>query len=59
MLKEQRESKLLQYENYRSVHSMIESNGVITQLFEEEKPDVVIHLAAQAGLPMVVSSPHF
>ena len=56
-LKEQRESKLLQYKNYRSVHSMIESSGVITQLFEEEKPDVVIHLAAQAGVRYSIDNP--
>ena len=49
-LKERRESFLLQNSSYRSVHKSIETENVLMQLFSEEQPDIVIHLAAQAGV---------
>jgi UDP-glucuronate 4-epimerase len=56
-LKEQRESILLQNASYRSVHERIETPGVLMELFEEELPDVVIHLAAQAGVRYSIENP--
>ena len=49
-LKERREAALLQSADYRSIHAKVEDDGLLMSLFAEEKPDVVIHLAAQAGV---------
>jgi len=56
-LKEQRESMLLKSIKYRSVHAKIEDPGLLLKLFEEERPDVVIHLAAQAGVRYSIDNP--
>ncbi|WP_417270554.1 GDP-mannose 4,6-dehydratase [Celeribacter sp.] len=56
-LKERRETMLNQSENYRSVHDMVETPGLLMSLFAEEKPDVVIHLAAQAGVRYSIENP--
>ena len=56
-LKERRESMLLQSENYISIHSKIEDQGVLSSLFEQIKPDFVIHLAAQAGVRYSIENP--
>ena len=46
-LKEHRENILLQNADYRSIREKVESPGVLMKLFEEERPDFVVHLAAQ------------
>ena len=56
-LKERRESILLQNENYISVHENIESPNILLHLFEKEKPNLVIHLAAQAGVRFSIENP--
>ena len=56
-LKERRESMLLQSEHYRSVHEKVEMPNVLMSLFGEERPDVVIHLAAQAGVRYSIENP--
>lgn len=56
-LKEHREAVLKQSSNYRSVHEMVESPNVMMALFEDEKPDVVVHLAAQAGVRYSIENP--
>ncbi|WP_424943478.1 NAD-dependent epimerase/dehydratase family protein [Aliiroseovarius crassostreae] len=56
-LKERREAGLLQSPNYRSVHDKVETPGLLVRLFEEERPDVVIHLAAQAGVRYSIDNP--
>ena len=56
-LKERRESMLLQNASYRSVHEKLETSNVLMSLFEEERPDVVIHLAAQAGVRYSIKNP--
>ena len=56
-LKEKRESMLLQSASYRSVHEKVETPNVLMDLFEEERPDVVIHLAAQAGVRYSIENP--
>ena len=45
-LKERRESMLTKNAYFRPVHEKVETPGVLMNLFEEEKPDIVIHLAA-------------
>tara|TARA_A100001015_G_scaffold297600_1_gene379306 strand:+ start:5013 stop:6047 length:1035 start_codon:yes stop_codon:yes gene_type:complete len=49
-LKADRESRLTKFKSYRSVHSKIEKDKCLLGLFENEKPDIVIHCAAQAGV---------
>ena len=56
-LKERRESMLLQSVGYRSLHEKVEAPKVLMDLFAEEKPDVVIHLAAQAGVRYSIENP--
>ncbi|WP_417242862.1 NAD-dependent epimerase/dehydratase family protein [Celeribacter sp.] len=56
-LKERREAMLNQSENYRCVHDMVETPGLLMSLFSEEKPDVVVHLAAQAGVRYSIENP--
>lgn len=56
-LKERRESILLQNAFYRSVHEKVETSNILIDLFEEERPQVVIHLAAQAGVRYSIENP--
>jgi UDP-glucuronate 4-epimerase len=56
-LKERRESMLLESENYRSVHEKVETPNVLRNLFKEERPCAVIHLAAQAGVRYSIENP--
>ena len=56
-LKSCREDMLLQNPNYRSIHEKVESPGTLLRLFGEEKPNVVIHLAAQAGVRFSKENP--
>jgi UDP-glucuronate 4-epimerase len=56
-LKERRESMLLQNASYRSVHEKVETPNVLINLFEAESPNVVIHLAAQAGVRYSIENP--
>jgi UDP-glucuronate 4-epimerase len=56
-LKGKREEMLLQNTSYRSVHEKIETQNVLMDLFAQERPDVVIHLAAQAGVRYSVENP--
>jgi UDP-glucuronate 4-epimerase len=56
-LKQRREEILIQSNNYRSVHSKIEEPGLLLSVFKSEKPDIVIHLAAQAGVRYSIENP--
>ena len=56
-LKERRESMLFQNALYRSVHEKVETPGILIDLFEEERPNIVIHLAAQAGVRYSIENP--
>ena len=56
-LKEARESMLLQSTSYRSVHEKVETPNVLMDVFEKERPDIVIHLAAQAGVRYSIENP--
>ena len=56
-LKFRREDMLLQNPNYLSIHKKVETPGVLLELFEEEKPNIVIHLAAQAGVRYSIENP--
>jgi UDP-glucuronate 4-epimerase len=57
LLKTHRESMLLKSPRYRSQHYKIEEPGLLRQTFEEEQPEIVIHLAAQAGVRYSIENP--
>jgi UDP-glucuronate 4-epimerase len=56
-LKERRESMLLERACYKSIHDKVETPNVLLGIFEQERPDVVIHLAAQAGVRYSIENP--
>lgn len=56
-LKQRREAELARYSGYRSVHGLVEERGLLVSLFDEEKPDIVVHLAAQAGVRYSIDNP--
>lgn len=46
------------YENYRFVRINLEDASKVSRLFEKERFDAVIHLAAQAGVRYSIENPH-
>ena len=56
-LKKNREAILIKNINYKSVHEKLENPGVLKKLFLDEAPQVVIHLAAQAGVRYSIENP--
>ncbi|NBQ51037.1 MAG: SDR family NAD(P)-dependent oxidoreductase [Marivivens sp.] len=56
-LKQRRQSILLQNPNFRVINDNIEAPNLMMSLFAEEKPDVIIHLAAQAGVRYSIDNP--
>ncbi|OUU21827.1 MAG: UDP-glucuronate 5-epimerase [Candidatus Endolissoclinum sp. TMED37] len=52
-----REKNLLKSKNYISIHKKVEDKGVLHSIFKREKPNVVIHLAAQAGVRYSLENP--
>ena len=56
-LKKDREAILLKNNNYISVHEKLEKPYIIKKIFSDEKPQVVIHLAAQAGVRHSIENP--
>ena len=56
-LKQRRQSILLQNPNFRVLNDNIEAPGLMMSLFAEETPDVIIHLAAQAGVRYSIDNP--
>ncbi|MFK7836292.1 MAG: NAD-dependent epimerase/dehydratase family protein [Sulfitobacter sp.] len=56
-LKQKRQDMLLEHDNFQVVNDKIESPGTLLTLFEQHRPDVVIHLAAQAGVRHSIQMP--
>ena len=56
-LKEARESRWLANDSYLSIHDRVETPGLLLDVFEQECPDAVIHLAAQAGVRHSIANP--
>lgn len=54
-LKQTREKRLTG--DYIAVHDKVETPGLLMDLFARERPDVVIHLAAQAGVRYSIDNP--
>ncbi|CUJ16796.1 NAD-dependent epimerase/dehydratase family protein [Cognatishimia activa] len=55
-LKEARH-KQLEHANFSAVIGKVETPGLVRALFEEHKPDYVVHLAAQAGVRYSIENP--
>jgi len=56
-LKERRQGMLLHSPGFRTVTRRVEEPGLLMELFAEERPDVVVHLAAQAGVRHSIEAP--
>ncbi|MBY7129354.1 GDP-mannose 4,6-dehydratase [Bacillus sp. 8YEL33] len=56
-LKYARLEKLKPYENFTFIKGDISDKGIITKLFEEYKPNIVVNLAAQAGVRYSIENP--
>ena len=49
-LKRRRQAELLKNAGFSATNEPIETPGLLADLFAEHRPDVVVHLAAQAGV---------
>jgi UDP-glucuronate 4-epimerase len=56
-LKRARQDILQANPNFRAVEERIETPGVLLGLMAQEKPDLVVHLAAQAGVRHSIDAP--
>lgn len=56
-LKKDRQGILLNNENFKVINASIEDPGVVLDVFKNERPDVVVHLAAQAGVRYSIENP--
>ncbi|HAB38673.1 MAG TPA: UDP-glucuronate 5-epimerase [Rhodobacteraceae bacterium] len=56
-LKEARLAILNEFEGFRHVLGKVEDPGLLMQLFKKERPNVVVHLAAQAGVRYSIENP--
>ena len=56
-LKERRQILLLEYTHFKAINEKVECDNFLMKLFSIEKPDVVIHLAAQAGVRYSIKNP--
>ena len=57
-LKEARLDQLTSHKNFKFYKCSIEDRDAIAAIFSQEKPDRVIHLAAQAGVRYSLTNPH-
>ena len=56
-LKEERLKKLDGYTNFKFIRMDIADASAMKELFEREKPDIVVNLAAQAGVRYSITNP--
>ncbi|MEP5732040.1 MAG: NAD-dependent epimerase/dehydratase family protein [Sulfitobacter sp.] len=56
-LKQKRQDMLLARDNFQVVNDKIEIPGALLAMFEDHRPDIVIHLAAQAGVRHSIHQP--
>ncbi len=56
-LKDSRQSLLTEYENFSVTNAKIEEPDLLMGLFAEHQPEVVVHLAAQAGVRYSIDNP--
>ena len=56
-LKESRLAILARFEHFTAVKGYVEERELLSGLFEEHRPDIVVHLAAQAGVRYSIENP--
>ena len=56
-LKAAREARLTPSAAFRAVRGGVEEPGVLDRIFAEDRPDAVVHLAAQAGVRHSIDNP--
>ena len=56
-LKHRRQAELLQNAGFSTINEPIQTPGLLADLFARERPDIVIHLAAQAGVRYSIDNP--
>ncbi|MEL7177243.1 MAG: SDR family NAD(P)-dependent oxidoreductase [Pseudomonadota bacterium] len=56
-LKERREANLNQTEGFTPIHGKLEDPGLLMDLFDKHRPEIVVHLAAQAGVRYSIENP--
>ena len=56
-LKQRRHAMLSQSPGFRGVEGLLEAPGLVRGLVEEFRPDVIVHLAAQAGVRHSIDAP--
>lgn len=56
-IKESRLNELEQYDNYTFIKGNLADKELINKIFEEYKPDIVVNLAAQAGVRYSITNP--
>lgn len=56
-LKESRLEELNKYNNFKFIKGNLADKEIITKIFEEYKPSVVVNLAAQAGVRYSITNP--
>ncbi len=57
LLKQRRLAQLQAYPGFSFVEAMLEDDRAITEAFSRHKPDMVFHLAAQAGVRYSIEAP--
>ena len=56
-LKQDRLTQLAHFPAFQQIEDNVEATGVMMGLFEQHRPDVVVHLAAQAGVRHSIDHP--
>ena len=56
-LKQRRHQILKENSRFTAIEGMLEDFDVLEQVFDQHKPDVIIHLAAQAGVRYSIDNP--
>jgi len=56
-LKHKRHAMLRQHQNFRAHEAMLEDYETLAQAIEAARPDVIVHLAAQAGVRYSIENP--
>lgn len=57
-LKRRRHQILMQNQHFRAVEAMLEDRTRVDDAIDDFKPDVIVHLAAQAGVRYSLENPH-
>lgn len=56
-LKQARRARLFEHDHFSQIEQSIEAPGVLMDLFAKHEPDLVVHLAAQAGVRYSIENP--